>query len=62
MGTVQEDNLYSDSGRLEKTISQLTQEMSAEVMVDAVISDAIDFGGEKESRDDDMTVVVTKVL
>ena len=57
-----ENQLYSDSGRLEKIISQFTQEQSAAAMVDAIIDDAIDFGGDKTNRDDDMTVVVTKVL
>jgi len=53
---------YSDSGRLESTIKQLTLEMPASAMVDAIIKDAIDFGGERSARDDDMTVVVAKVL
>jgi len=57
-----EEQLYSDSGRLEETISQFTLEQSAEAMVEAIIADAIDFGRDKESRDDDMTVVVAKVL
>jgi len=53
---------YSDSGRLEQTISEFTQDMSAEAMVEAVLNDAIDFGGDKTQRDDDMTIVVAKVL
>ncbi|MBC8232776.1 SpoIIE family protein phosphatase [bacterium] len=56
------EQLYSDSGRLEETISQFTHNLSAEAMVDAIIADAIDFGGHKTTRDDDMTVVVAKVL
>ncbi len=56
-----EEKLYSDSGRLEETISQFTQDMSSEVMVDAVLNDAMDFGGDKAQRDDDMTVVVAKI-
>ncbi|MBC8234006.1 SpoIIE family protein phosphatase [bacterium] len=52
---------YSDSGRLENTISQFTPEMPSEAMVDAIINDAIDFGRDRESRDDDMTVVVAKI-
>ena len=55
------EQLYSDSGRLEKTISQFTQEQSAETMVEAILNDAMDFGGDKTSRDDDMTVVVAKI-
>jgi len=56
-----EANLYSDSGRLEQTISQFTVDMSAEAMVGAIINDAIAFSGDKESRDDDMTVVAAKI-
>jgi len=52
---------YSDSGRLETTISQFTPAMPAEAMVEAIINDAIAFGGEKAQRDDDMTVVVAKI-
>jgi len=55
------EQFYSESGRLEKTISQFTLDMSAEAMIDTIIEDAIDFGGDKESRDDDMTVVVAKI-
>jgi len=56
-----ENQLYSDSGRLEKTISQFASNLSAEEMVEAILNDAINFGGDKSTRDDDMTVVVAKV-
>ncbi|MBC8236336.1 SpoIIE family protein phosphatase [bacterium] len=56
-----EGKMYSDSGRLEETIAQFTLEQNAEAMVEAIINDAIDFGGARESRDDDMTVVVVKI-
>jgi len=56
-----EENYYSDSGRLERTIKSSTQDMSAESMVEAILNDAMDFGGSKSQRDDDMTVVVAKV-
>ena len=56
-----EGQLYSDSGRLEETISQFTQDLSTVAMVDAVLSDAMNFGGDKAQRDDDMTVVVAKI-
>jgi len=56
-----EGKMYSDSGRLEGTIKQFTLEQSAESMVDAIINDAIDFGGDKTQRGDDMTVVVAKI-
>ena len=54
-------NDYSESGRLEETISSFTPGMSAEAMVDAVINDAIDYSADKSQRDDDMTVVVAKM-
>jgi len=57
-----EEHDYSESGRLEEIISQFTQEQSAESMVNAIIDDVIDFGGDKTTRDDDMTVVVAKML
>jgi len=56
-----EGSMYSDSGRLEDTIKKFTLEQSAESMVDAIINDAIDFGGGKAQRGDDMTVVVAKI-
>jgi len=31
-------------------------------MIDAIIQDAVQFGGNKKTRDDDMTVVGVKVL
>ena len=57
-----EERYYSESGRLERIIKNFTLDLSAEAMVDAIIADAIDFGGDKATRDDDMTVVVAKVL
>ena len=57
-----EGNYYSDSGRLEETILKFTQDMPAEAMVEVLIADAMSFGGDKAQRDDDMTVVVAKVL
>jgi len=56
-----EGNMYSESGRLERIISQFPLDMSAEAMVEAVLNDAMAFGGDKTQRDDDMTVVVAKV-
>jgi len=57
-----EDNYYSESGRLEKIISQFTFDLSAETMVESIINDAMSFGGDKSIRDDDITVVVVKIL
>ena len=57
-----EKQLYSDSGRLEKIISQFTLNQSAEAMVETILNDARSFGGDKTQRDDDMTVVIARVL
>ena len=57
-----EERYYSESGRLERVIREFTLDLSAEAMVDAIIADVLDFGGDKATRDDDMTVVVAKVL
>jgi len=64
-----EGKMYSESEKLEETISQFTQDMSASAIVDAIINDAIDFGGDKRDTKsngrlqltDDMTVVVAKI-
>jgi len=57
-----EGKLYSESGRLEETISKFTLDLSAKAMVDAILNDVLFFSGDKTTRDDDMTVVVAKVL
>ena len=51
--------MYGDSGQLEQVLLGFTPEMSAEAMVDAIISDAIDYGA--GDREDDMTTVVAKL-
>lgn len=51
--------MYGDSGRLERMLTGVTQDMSAESMVDAIISDAIDYAGGE--RDDDTTTVVARI-
>jgi len=56
-----EQRYYSDSGRLEETIGKFTLDLSAEAMVDAILNDVMNFGGDKATRDDDMTVVVAKI-
>jgi len=57
-----DEQFYSESGRLEETIRTFTLNMSAEAMIDTIIADAINFGGDKDTRDDDMTIVVAKLL
>jgi hypothetical protein len=34
---------------------------TAEAMVAAIINDVLDFGGDKKTMDDDMTVMVAKI-
>ena len=57
-----ENRLSSESGRLEDTISQFTLDIPTEAMVDALLNDAMALGGNKATRNDDMTVVVAKML
>ncbi len=57
-----QNQLYSDSGRLDETIRKFPTALSTQAMVDAIINDVIAFGGERAQRDDDMTVVVARVL
>jgi len=57
-----EGKLYSESGRLEEIISKFTLDLSAKAMVDAILNDVLFFSGDKTTRDDDMTVVVAKVM
>ncbi|MBC8234733.1 SpoIIE family protein phosphatase [bacterium] len=56
-----EGQLYSDSGRLEETVSQFTLDLPVEAMVDAILNDVMNFSRDKSQRDDDMTVVVAKI-
>jgi sigma-B regulation protein RsbU (phosphoserine phosphatase) len=51
---------YAESGRLERVVSQWSSNLSTAAMVEAILADAIAFGGEKARRDDDMTVVAVK--
>ena len=53
---------YQESVRLEQALTQLTLGVSAAAMAAAVIDDAMAYGGENTQREDDMTVVVVKVL
>jgi len=57
-----EERLYAETGRLEKLLSQASVDLSAKAMVRAILDDANDFAGNPETRDDDMTVLVAKVL
>jgi serine phosphatase RsbU (regulator of sigma subunit) len=51
--------MYGESGKLEQMIATFTPDMTAEVMVDAVIQSAIDYSS--GDREDDMTVMVAGI-
>lgn len=51
--------MYGDSGRLERVLLGFESDMTATAMVDAVISDAIDYAGGE--REDDITAVIAKI-
>ncbi len=54
---------YQETDRLQQVIAQFTADTPAEAMVSALINDATTFGAQMTSEEeDDMTVVVVKVL
>ena len=54
---------YQDTGRLQQVLGGFTLETPAEAMVTALIDDATTFGANMTAEeDDDITVVVVKVL
>ena len=55
-------NKYQDTERLQRVTARLTPDMAASAMIDALIEDVLDFTGSKTEQEDDMTVVVVKVL
>ncbi len=55
------DRLYMETDRLGHLIKGLDQTMTAAVMIDAIINDVRDFSGDTQ-QNDDMTIVVIKVL
>ena len=52
---------YQDSERLEQVLTQFKPEIPADIMINAVINDAVAYSREIDQREDDMTVVVVKV-
>ena len=56
------ETLYGDSGRLQKVLIESANNASAEAIIEAVFDDVAGFCGERAEREDDMTLVVVKVL
>ena len=52
---------YEKSGRFHEVISGLSDELSAEEVVETIIQDVIDYMVDEEERDDDITLVAVKV-
>ena len=55
------DQLYMETDRLTDLIKELDGAMNAEAIIDAIINDVRDFSGDTQ-QNDDMTIVVIKVL
>ena len=55
------DRFYMETDRLVDLIKGLDETVSAEAVIDAIISDVRDFSGDAQ-QNDDMTIVVIKVL
>ena len=55
------DQLYMETDRLIRLIKGLDETMSAEAMIATIINDVRDFSGDTQ-QNDDMTIVVIKVL
>jgi len=53
--------MYEESGRFHQVISQLSDDLTAEGVVESIIQDVIDYMVDEEERDDDITLVAVKV-
>ena len=53
--------MYEESGRFHKVISELSDKLSAEEVVESIIQDVINYMVDEEERDDDITLVAVKV-
>ncbi len=53
--------MYEESGRFHQVISQLSEDLTAEEVVESIIQDVIDYMVDEEERDDDITLVAVKV-
>jgi serine phosphatase RsbU (regulator of sigma subunit) len=52
---------YEKSGRFHEVISGLSDELSAEEVVESILQDVISYMVNEEERDDDITLVAVKV-
>ena len=53
--------MYEESGRFHQVISNLSEDLSAEEVVETIIQDVINYMADEEERDDDITLVAVKV-
>ena len=55
------DQLYMETDRLADLIKELDKTINAEAVIEAIINDVRDFSGDAQ-QNDDMTIVIIKVL
>ena len=53
--------MYEESGRFHEVISELSDELRAEEVVEAIIQDVINYMVDEEERDDDIALVAVKI-
>jgi len=53
--------MYEESGRFHQVIAELSDDLTAEEVVESIIQDVIDYMVDEEERDDDITLVAVKV-
>ena len=53
--------MYEESGRFHQVISRLSDELTADQVIETIIKDVIEYMVDEEERDDDITLVAIKV-
>ena len=53
--------MYEESGRFHQVITELSNDLTAEEIVETIIQDVIDYMVDEEERDDDITLVAVRV-
>ena len=53
--------VYEESGRFYQVISELSDELTVEEVVETIVRDVLDYMVDEEERDDDITLVAVKV-
>ena len=56
-----EGPMYEELGRFHEVLSELSDELNAEEVMESIIQDVIDYMVDEEERDDDITLVAVKV-